>query len=104
MKLISMCDDGWWQKGPGQADKDKQNQDPSAGTTLVQMSTNSCIRAGMKIHPRSSPVKMEKLRLNLLSRESSRGICLQVLPPQLLAGLAMLGAGMLLDHLQVSEE
>lgn len=47
---------------------------------------------------------MEKVRLSLPSRESSRGICLQVLPPHLLAGLAMLGAGMLLDHVQVSEE
>lgn len=57
----------------------------------------------MEVRPRSCLVKMEKMRLNLPTRESSRGICLQVLPSYLLAGLAMMAAGMLLDHVQVSE-
>lgn len=57
----------------------------------------------MEVRPRSSAGKMEKMRLNVPDRESSRGICLQVLPPYLLAGLAMEAAGMLLDQVQVSE-
>ncbi|CAF96936.1 unnamed protein product [Tetraodon nigroviridis] len=54
----------------------------------------------MDVRPRSSPGKMEKLRLSLPTRETSAGICLQVLPSYLLAGLAMMAAGMLLDHVQ----
>ncbi|XP_073323846.1 solute carrier family 41 member 1-like isoform X2 [Pagrus major] len=43
---------------------------------------------------------MEEEKLNVSSRESSRVICLQVLPSYLLAGLGMVMAGMLLDQVQ----
>lgn len=47
--------------------------------------------------------EMEETKLHVSSRESSRRIFLQVLPSYLLAGLGMVTAGMLLDHVQVSE-
>ncbi|XP_069369184.1 solute carrier family 41 member 1-like isoform X2 [Paralichthys olivaceus] len=43
---------------------------------------------------------MEEEKLHISSRESSRVICLQVLPSYLLAGLGMVMAGMLLDQAQ----
>ncbi|XP_060926505.1 solute carrier family 41 member 2-like [Limanda limanda] len=43
---------------------------------------------------------MEEEKLHVSSRESSRVICLQVLPSHLLAGLGMVTAGMLLDQAQ----
>lgn len=49
------------------------------------------------------PDEMEETKLHVSLRESSRVIFLQVLPPYLLAGLGMVTAGMLLDHVQVSE-
>lgn len=45
---------------------------------------------------------MEEPKLHISCRESSRVICLQVLPSYLLAGLGMVTAGMLLDCVQVS--
>lgn len=47
--------------------------------------------------------KLEKKKLQLYSMETSGMIFLQVLPPYLLAGLGMVTAGMLLDHVQVRE-
>lgn len=47
--------------------------------------------------------EMEETKLHVSPRESSRRIFLQVLPSYLLAGLGMVTAGMLLDHVQVSE-
>ncbi|CAB1457780.1 unnamed protein product [Pleuronectes platessa] len=41
---------------------------------------------------------MEEEKLHVSSRESSRVICLQVLPSHLLAGLGMVTAGLLLDQ------
>ncbi|KAM7402569.1 hypothetical protein PAMP_017795 [Pampus punctatissimus] len=52
------------------------------------------------MNPSSSPDKMEVEELHCSSRESSRMICLQVLPSYLLAGLGMVTAGMLLDQVQ----
>lgn len=49
-----------------------------------------------------NPDKMEEKKLHIFSRESSRVICLQVLPSYLLAGLGMVTAGMLLHQVQVS--
>lgn len=49
------------------------------------------------------PDEMEETKLHVSSRESSRVIFLQVLPSYLLAGLGMVTAGMLLDHVQVSK-
>ncbi|KAL7407820.1 hypothetical protein ABVT39_014109 [Epinephelus coioides] len=46
---------------------------------------------------------MEEQKLHISSRESSSGIFFQVLPTYLLAGLGMVTAGMLLDHVQVSD-
>lgn len=57
----------------------------------------------MKASPRSSLEKMEKLRLQVPTSESSRVIWLQVMPPYLLAGLGMMAAGMLLDRVQVRD-
>lgn len=57
----------------------------------------------MNLSPSSCPDKMEEVKLHISSRESSRVICLQVLPSYLLAGLGMVTAGMLLDHVQVSD-
>lgn len=57
----------------------------------------------MKASPRSSLEKMEKLRLQGPTRESSRVIWFEVMPPYLLAGLGMMAAGMLLDRVQVRE-
>ncbi|XP_071350506.1 solute carrier family 41 member 1-like isoform X2 [Trachinotus anak] len=49
----------------------------------------------------SCPHKVEEEeKLHIFSRESSRVICLQVLPSYLLAGLGMVTAGMLLDQVQ----
>lgn len=45
----------------------------------------------------------EEEKLHVSSKETSRLIFLQVLPPYLLAGLGMVGAGMLLDHVQVRD-
>lgn len=44
---------------------------------------------------------VEEKKLHVSSMEASRMIFLQVLPPYLLAGLGMVTAGMLLDHVQV---
>lgn len=44
-----------------------------------------------------------KPNLCVTCRESSRVICLQVLPSYMLAGLGMAMAGMLLDQVQVSD-
>lgn len=49
------------------------------------------------------PDEMEETKLHVSSRERSQAIFLQVLPSYLLAGLGMVTAGMLLDHVQVSE-
>lgn len=57
----------------------------------------------MNLSPSSCPDKMEEVKLHISSRESSRVICLQVLPSYLLAGLGMVTAGMLLDNVQVSD-
>lgn len=46
---------------------------------------------------------MGEEKLHSPSTESSRVICLQVLPSYLLAGLGMVTAGMLLDRAQVSD-
>lgn len=57
----------------------------------------------MKASPRRSLEMMEKLRPQVPTRESSRVIWLEVMPPYLLAGLGMMAAGMLLDRVQVRE-
>lgn len=51
----------------------------------------------------SCPDEMEEEKLHGSSRESSRVVCLQVLPSYLLAGLGMVTAGILLDQVQVSD-
>lgn len=45
---------------------------------------------------------MEEEKFHSSFRESSKVICLQVLPSYLLAGLGMVTAGILLDQVQVS--
>lgn len=50
----------------------------------------------------SCPDTMREEKFHLSCRETSRNICLQVLPSYLLAGQGMVSAGMLLDRVQVS--
>lgn len=58
----------------------------------------------MNLSSFNCPDRMEEEeKLHISSRESSRVIFLQVLPSYLLAGLGMVTAGMLLDHVQVSD-
>lgn len=49
------------------------------------------------------PGQTEEEKLHVSSKETSRLIFLQVLPPYLLAGLGMVAAGMLLDRVQVRD-
>lgn len=77
------------------------------GSILAHVSTNSwqLCRLDIDLSLSSCPDKMEMEKGKLHgSRESSRVICLQVLPSYLFAGLGMVTAGMLLDHVQVSDK
>lgn len=88
-----MCDGGSRRNGPGQADTDKQDQ--LATLRFTELSgPDTQARPGRKA---------ERMRPSRPTRETSRRICLQVLPPYLLAGLAMMAAGVLLDRAQVRE-
>lgn len=57
----------------------------------------------MELTGATCPGQTEEEKLHLSSKETSRLIFLQVLPPYLLAGLGMVAAGMLLDRVQVRD-
>lgn len=75
---------------------------PNAGLAGTLDGQQLTLPAKLQPLPKKPSEAKLKVAVAKHEEESSRAICLQVLFPYLLAGMGMVMAGMVLDHVQVS--